>query len=72
MPVLKNRVPRHCHHTQSGHARVYINDQINRGRRMFKWAASQEYVPASVHVALTTVGGVLAHKTEMGACAARK
>lgn len=35
-----------------------INKRINRVRRIFKWAASMEIVPASVYEALKTVAGL--------------
>jgi integrase len=36
-------------------SRGYINQQVQRLRRMFRWAASQEMIPASVYQALETV-----------------
>jgi integrase len=36
-------------------SRKYINAQIKQLRHMFKWAASHELVPASVHQALCTI-----------------
>lgn len=36
-------------------SRNYINSQVRRIQRMFKWAASHELIPASVHQALATV-----------------
>lgn len=36
-------------------SRPYINAQIKRVRRLFKWTASHELAPASVHQALATV-----------------
>jgi integrase len=41
-----------------GWCRTYINHQIARIKIVFKWAASQELIPASVHQALTTVSGL--------------
>jgi len=41
-----------------GHARTYINHLGSAIRRIFKWGASQEIIPAAVHQALTTVSGV--------------
>lgn len=46
-----------------GWSRKSINHQIARIRHMFKWAASQELVPASIHVALATVAGLKAGKS---------
>ena len=40
---------------QSGRCRNLINKDIHRVRRMFKWAASEEILPASVYQALETV-----------------
>jgi integrase len=45
-------------------ARSNINKQINRVRHMFKWAASQELVPASVHESLCTLSGLRAGRTD--------
>jgi integrase len=36
-------------------SRPYTNNQVKRVRRLFKWAASHELVPPSVHQALATV-----------------
>ena len=36
-------------------SRKYINQHVQRIRRMFRWAASQEMIPASVHQTLDTV-----------------
>ena len=41
-----------------GHARTYINHLGSAIRRIFKWGASQEIIPAAIHQALTTVSGV--------------
>lgn len=38
--------------------RDYINGTINRIRRMFRWAASQELVPVAVYDALRTLQGL--------------
>jgi len=50
-------------------ARPYINWQVRRIRRIFKWAASHEMIPPTVHQALATVeplkrGRTTAHETE--------
>jgi integrase len=45
-------------------ARTTINSRVNRIRRVFKWAASVELVPASVVEALRTVTGLSAGRTE--------
>ena len=36
-------------------SRRYINQQMQRLRQMFKWAASHEMLPSAVYEALTTV-----------------
>jgi len=36
-------------------SRSHINQQVQKIRRIFKWAASHEMIPASVHQALATV-----------------
>lgn len=41
-----------------GWRRKSINKQVDRIRRVFKWASAQEIIPASVHHALTTVEGL--------------
>ncbi len=40
------------------YARSYINDCVNRIRRMFKWAVSEELIPVTTHQALQTVPGL--------------
>ncbi len=39
-------------------SRGYINRTVTRVKRMFKWAASEELIPATVHQALDTVEGL--------------
>lgn len=46
-----------------GHARTTINGQIGRIKRAFKWATSEELVPASVYQALATVTGLAAGRS---------
>ena len=41
-----------------GWSRKLINQRVGRVRRVFKWAASEELVPAGVPQALATVGGL--------------
>ena len=48
----------------SGLARRSINDRINRVRRMFRWAASVEFVPVAVVQALETVAGLQEGRSE--------
>jgi integrase len=43
---------------QEGLSRRYINESINRIRRMFKWGVAEELIPAPVHQALATVPGL--------------
>lgn len=49
---------------QADLARSTINQNIGRIRRMFRWAASEELVPACVHQALSTVTGLSKGHTE--------
>jgi len=46
------------------HSRKYINKNVERVRRMFKWAAAEEMIPASVHQALSMVTGLRRGRTE--------
>jgi integrase len=48
---------------QTGNSRRYINQQVQRIRRMFRWGVSQELVPATVLTALETVEGLRKGKT---------
>jgi hypothetical protein len=41
-----------------GWCRNYINHKVARIKIVFKWAGSQELIPASIHQALTTVSGL--------------
>ena len=47
-----------------GLSRRYINKSIDRLRRMFKWAAAEELIPASVPQALAMVTGLRRGRTE--------
>lgn len=47
-----------------GHSRRYINDNIDRIRRAFKWAASEQLIPSSVHQSLLTVPGLRKGRTQ--------
>ena len=49
---------------EADHSRGYINKNIDRIRRMFRWAASEELAPASVPQALATVAGLRKGRTE--------
>ena len=42
----------------AGLSRKYINDSVNRIRRMFKWSVSEELLPVTVYQALQTVDGL--------------
>lgn len=48
----------------AGHCRKYINKNVDRIRRMFKWAVGEEMIPVEVHTALTTVPGLKRGRTE--------
>jgi integrase len=48
---------------EKGWSRAYINSQVDRIRRLFRWAAEEELVPAGVHQALQTVAGLRKGKT---------
>ncbi len=45
-------------------SRKYINKQIDRVRRMFRWAAEEELVPAHVPQALSMVAGLRRGRTD--------
>jgi integrase len=47
----------------AGWSRRLVNARVGRVRRAFKWAASEELVPAAVPQALTTVGGLQRGRT---------
>ena len=49
---------------QSGHSRKYINKNIGRIKRCFKWGVSKELVPVQVYQAIATVSGLRRGKTE--------
>jgi integrase len=48
----------------AGHSRRYINDNVYRIRRVFKWAVAEELVAPSVYHALATVPGLRKGRTE--------
>ena len=48
-------------------ARTEINKRVNRIRRIFKWAVSEELIDSSVHLALKCVDGL-----RYGRCSARE
>lgn len=43
---------------EKGWCRGYVNHQVDRVRRVFKWAVAEELVPGEVHHALQAVAGV--------------
>jgi integrase len=43
---------------EADHSRRYINDNIDRIRRIFKWAVGEQLLPAGVYHALGTVPGL--------------
>jgi hypothetical protein len=45
-------------------SRKYINKNVERARRMFRWAAAEELIPASVPQALSMVAGLRAGRTD--------
>ena len=49
---------------EANHSRKYINKNIGRIRRMFKWAAAEELIPASVPQALTMVTDLRKGRTD--------
>ena len=49
---------------EAGQSRRYINDNIDRIRRMFRWAASEELIPGSIPQALSTVDGLRKGRTK--------
>ena len=47
-----------------GNSRGYINNNVNRIRRMFKWGVAKQFVPASVYQALMALDGLKRGKTQ--------
>jgi hypothetical protein len=47
-----------------GWSRNYINAQVNRLRRVFRWAAEEEMLPGSIYVDLKAVAGLEQGRTE--------
>jgi integrase len=47
------------------YCRNTVNGRVNRLRRVFKWAASEELVPVAVYTALTTVTGLARGRTKV-------
>ena len=48
----------------SGHSRRYVNDNVNRIRRMFKWAVENELIPVTTYQTLATVSGLRKGRSE--------
>lgn len=48
---------------EAGHSRGVINKNVDRIRRMFRWAASEEMIPVTVSQALATVAGLRKGRT---------
>ncbi|MFO0798991.1 MAG: site-specific integrase [Gemmataceae bacterium] len=46
-----------------GWCRTGVNRQVNRVRRCFKWAASEELIPGAVVANLSTLAGLRKHRT---------
>ena len=49
---------------EKGWSRTYVNAQVDRVRRMFRWAAEEELVSGAVYQNLRTVAGLRAGRTE--------
>jgi hypothetical protein len=47
-----------------GWCRSLINRRVDRIKRAFKWAASEELVPVAIHQALRTLPGLRRGRTE--------
>jgi integrase len=61
-PLALAAVRRHM--VEAGWSRKVVNMRVGRVKRCFKWAVSQELVPADVYVALSTVVGLQRGRTE--------
>ena len=48
----------------AGWCRKSVNDHVHRVRRMFRWAAENEYVPITVYQSLCAVAGLRKGRTE--------
>ena len=51
LKIVRQRV------VDSGHSRRDVNDNINRVRRIFKWAVENELIPVAAYQALAAVSG---------------
>lgn len=54
------------------HSRTYVNQQASKIKRAFRWAASEELIPVTVHQALATVQGLQAGRTDALETAAKQ
>jgi integrase len=43
---------------EAGHSRRYVNENVHRIRKVFRWAASEQMIPSSVPQDLATVDGL--------------
>jgi integrase len=48
---------------EQGWSRNYVNAQVDRVRRMFRWAGSEQQLPASIYLQLKTLPGLRRGKT---------
>jgi integrase len=48
----------------AGHSRTYVNMNVDRVRRMFRWAVAESLIPATVHQALAAVPNLRKGRTE--------
>ena len=49
---------------KKGHCRRYVNQNVGRIKRMFKWGVSRELVPIDIYQSLTSVSGLRKGKTK--------
>jgi integrase len=49
---------------EAGYSRGFINKQVDRIKRMFRWAASKELIPSAIPQALSMVTGLRRGRTE--------
>ena len=49
---------------EQGWARTWVNSQVGRVKRLFKWSVAHELVPATVYHALATVDGLRRGRSE--------
>jgi integrase len=61
-PLALKAIQKHL--VEADLSRRYINDHTERIRRMFRWAASEEMIPASIVQALDTVPGLRKGRTK--------